>query len=135
RDRGAARRVPQFGVTTEIADENYFVYAAHGRALYIVGALRFGDSLFRERSGIAVRIVLDDGVVRFARAIELFQIPQRLAFEIVRIRHTAAHRVIPNHFVEGFDRLVVLAVVDVRAADRKLRVRRLSRRGEVLEER
>src|SRR5205823_6691510 len=38
-DGCASWRVPQFCVTTEIADENHFIDAAHGRALYIVALM------------------------------------------------------------------------------------------------
>src|SRR5580765_7381140 len=87
--------------------------------------LRLLEALFREGRGGAVGVVLDDRLVRFFRAIGLFEITQRLALEVVRVGNVRARGVIANDLVERFDGLLVFPVVHERAADVELRVGRL----------
>src|SRR5215510_4847085 len=97
--------------------------------------LRAPECLSGLAGGCRVGIFLHDRVPGFARGVHLLQASERNALQKVGARHVVAGGVVANHLVKGVDCLVVLGVLEVRAADIELSVVSLSSGREVLEER
>src|SRR5262245_61483115 len=101
---------------------------SRGRLFYIVqggrspSRFRLRDLLLGERRGGAVWIVFDDVLERLARRVGLLEGLERDAFLVIRVGENRRLRVVADRGVVGFDRLVVLAGLQIRVPDVDLRI-------------